>query len=62
MLAPSAPALNRDDALEILEQLVEALREVRELRRLESRRNVRDPGTGRRNPARPKAGPDSVLL
>jgi hypothetical protein len=33
MLPPGAPALNRDEALEVLAQLVEALREVRELRR-----------------------------
>jgi hypothetical protein len=33
MLAPGAPALNRDEALEVLRQLVEALEEVRELRR-----------------------------
>ena len=29
MLAPGAPALNRDEALEIQRQLVEALRELR---------------------------------
>ena len=29
MLARGAPALNRDEALEILRQLVEALRELR---------------------------------
>jgi hypothetical protein len=33
MLAPGAPALNRDEALEVLRQLVEALREIRDLRR-----------------------------
>jgi hypothetical protein len=33
MLPVGAPALNRDEALEVLRQLVEALREVRELRR-----------------------------
>jgi hypothetical protein len=33
MLPPGAPALNRDEALEVLRQLVEALREVRDLRR-----------------------------
>jgi hypothetical protein len=33
MLPSGAPALNRDDALELLRQLVEALRGVRELRR-----------------------------
>jgi hypothetical protein len=33
MLAPGAPALNRDEALEVLRQLAEALREVRDLRR-----------------------------
>jgi hypothetical protein len=33
MLPVGAPALNRDEALELLRQLVEALREVRELRR-----------------------------
>jgi hypothetical protein len=33
MLPPGAPALNRDDALEVLTQLAEALREVRDLRR-----------------------------
>jgi hypothetical protein len=33
MLPPGAPALNRDEALEALRQLVEALREVRDLRR-----------------------------
>jgi hypothetical protein len=33
MLPPGAPALNRDEALELLRQLVEALREVRDLRR-----------------------------
>jgi hypothetical protein len=31
--APGAPALNRDEALEVLEDLARALREVRELRR-----------------------------
>jgi hypothetical protein len=33
MLPPEAPALNRDEALEVLRQLGDALREVRELRR-----------------------------
>jgi hypothetical protein len=33
MLAPRAPALNRDEAIELLEQLRDALREIRELRR-----------------------------
>jgi hypothetical protein len=33
MLAPGAPALNRDEALRVLEQLERALREVRDLRR-----------------------------
>jgi hypothetical protein len=33
ILAPGAPALNRDEALEILGQLGEALRQVRDLRR-----------------------------
>jgi hypothetical protein len=33
MLAQGAPALNRDEALKVLRQLVEALREVQELRR-----------------------------
>jgi hypothetical protein len=33
MLPPGAPALNRDEALEVLRQLGEALREVRDLRR-----------------------------
>jgi len=33
MLAPGAPALSRDEALELLEQLGDALREIRELRR-----------------------------
>ena len=33
MLPPGAPALNRDDALEVLEQLAEALRQLRDLRR-----------------------------
>jgi len=32
MLEPGAPALNRDEAPELLEQLEEALREVREFR------------------------------
>jgi hypothetical protein len=32
MLAPDAPALNRDEALELLELLRDALRELRELR------------------------------
>ena len=33
MLPVGAPALNRDEALEVLRQLVEALREVTDLRR-----------------------------
>jgi hypothetical protein len=33
MLPPGAPGLNRDEALEVLGQLVKALQEVRELRR-----------------------------
>ena len=33
MLPVGAPALNRDEALEVLRQLVEALRQLRELRR-----------------------------
>jgi hypothetical protein len=33
MLTPGAPALSRDEALEVLQQLVDALREIRELRR-----------------------------
>jgi hypothetical protein len=33
MLAPGAPALNRGEALRVLEQLERALREVRDLRR-----------------------------
>jgi len=33
MLQPGAPALNRDEALEILRHLIEALRELRSLRR-----------------------------
>jgi hypothetical protein len=33
MLQPGAPALNRDEALEVLGQLVEALQELRNLRR-----------------------------
>jgi hypothetical protein len=33
MLPVGGPALNRDEALEVLRQLVEALREVRGLRR-----------------------------
>jgi hypothetical protein len=33
MLATGAPALNRDEAIEVLEQLRDALREVRDLRR-----------------------------
>jgi hypothetical protein len=33
MLPAGAPALNRDEALEVLRQLAEALREVRALRR-----------------------------
>jgi hypothetical protein len=32
MLAPGAPALNRDEALELLAQLRDALREIRDLR------------------------------
>jgi hypothetical protein len=32
MLAPGAPALDRDEALEILSQLVQALRELRRCR------------------------------
>jgi hypothetical protein len=32
MLPPGAPALNRDEALELLEQLRDALRELRSLR------------------------------
>jgi hypothetical protein len=35
MLPPGAPALNRDDALEVLQQLVDALSEIRDLRRSE---------------------------
>jgi hypothetical protein len=31
MLPPGAPALNRDDALEVLRQLGDALREIRRL-------------------------------
>jgi hypothetical protein len=31
MLPPGAPALNRDEALELLEQLAEALNELRRL-------------------------------
>lgn len=31
MLAPGAPALNRDEALEVLRQLGDALREIRRL-------------------------------
>jgi hypothetical protein len=31
MLAPGAPATNRDEALEVLRQLAEALREIRRL-------------------------------
>jgi hypothetical protein len=31
MLAPGAPALDRDEALEVLEQLRDALREIRRL-------------------------------
>jgi hypothetical protein len=33
MLAPGAPALNRDEALEVLAQLRDALHELRGLRR-----------------------------
>jgi hypothetical protein len=33
MLAPGAPALNRDEALEVLGQLVEALRRLRAIER-----------------------------
>jgi hypothetical protein len=33
MLPTGAPALNRDEALELLRQLVDALREARDLRR-----------------------------
>jgi hypothetical protein len=33
MLAPDAPALNRDEALQVLKQLRHALREIRNLRR-----------------------------
>ena len=33
MLPVGAPALNRDEALEVLRQLVDALEEFRELRR-----------------------------
>ena len=33
MLPVGAPALNRDEALEVLRQLVDALREVSDLRR-----------------------------
>jgi hypothetical protein len=33
MLPTGAPALNRDEALEVLRQLVDALREIRDLRR-----------------------------
>jgi hypothetical protein len=33
MLPPGAPALNRDDALDVLRQLGDALHEVKELRR-----------------------------
>jgi hypothetical protein len=32
MLPPGAPALNRDEALEVLGQLVEALRKIRRLK------------------------------
>jgi hypothetical protein len=32
MLPPGAPALNRDEALEVLQQLVDALSEIRDLR------------------------------
>jgi hypothetical protein len=32
MLPPGSPALNRDEAIELLEQLRDALREVRDLR------------------------------
>jgi hypothetical protein len=34
MLPPGAPALNRDEALELLEQLAEALRRLRAERRI----------------------------
>ena len=33
MLAPGAPAMNRDEVLEALAQLRDALRELRDLRR-----------------------------
>jgi hypothetical protein len=33
MLVPGAPALNRDEALEVLAQLRDALRELRDLQR-----------------------------
>jgi hypothetical protein len=33
MLPTGAPALNRDEALEVLRQLADALREIRDLRR-----------------------------
>jgi hypothetical protein len=35
MLPVGAPALNRDEAIEVLTQLRDALREIRELRRVE---------------------------
>jgi hypothetical protein len=35
MLPPGAPALNRDEALEVLRQLVEALRRLQKLERSE---------------------------
>jgi hypothetical protein len=35
MLPPGSPALNRDDALEVLQQLVDALSEIRDLQRAE---------------------------
>jgi hypothetical protein len=34
MLPTGAPALNRDEALELLQQLVDALSEIRDLRRV----------------------------
>jgi hypothetical protein len=33
MLPPGAPALNRDETLELIGQLVRALQEIRDLRR-----------------------------
>jgi hypothetical protein len=47
MLPPGAPALNRDEALELLRQLRDALREIRDLRRVESHPT----GTGGARPA-----------